>query len=804
CTLVSHGPAVTLFSARLELPLDSFLQIIVRNGPGFDCRQERSRLTPSTKRHKNTSFAIIGEVDSSRGNSRSPSPTGRVSPFRGSGFNPSGSRFAISNDTPPPPEDARLTPTNMSPRHISKIPKLKRKDSPSTFGESISHFDSSQANRKLQNKLSQSLTNLESKKNRLSPISGSSPEPIQSLSSPSRIPKSQSTPTSRRASPTRNSSLAHKPPVIRNSSRTLSRTQSTSHSRNQSRNSSRDSSPTKDLSSPIRVPAKYRNIQAKVNSFNKPKPKVPPKPQATSGSQLEEPDVTKNVKTKPNISRKGSTGALQTNLKSKLAGRTQNSGNQNNNTVNTNSSSSVLIKNSHKDTINMSNSNNHNNNNNNSILNKTNSTTINKIGREKVEENRVQQQSPKKDDRRNNHQSVNETTKHNKDSSSPIRNNTVKYHRNNSGDTYDVQEITDGDNEQTRAGHRRIQKTDSSAKLVDVSPSTMADVSNTTTTLTQSMNINSLKHIDRSKAVSPMVDGRVLSATSVSNAMNKMNDSVLNTQTVIKDHAFSRPSSNAVISASNGSTQVNNGTVNSVNTKHGSKPFSKVEPNVSNKTTSLKHSEKSHLDDSRINSDQNRVTGVDFNRTTTNTNYNRTSNSGEDRVINTDFSKSVHGNYNRTASTDKLRTSNPSLDIKNPTTAFRGEPVSHKPGNMSNMDTRNNEIGNNHTNCLNQSNIISSKAQETEVHKSMSRLISPEHVTGKAIPKSVNDRIKEARTLVAADVQPIRINVKEKPSMVDVQSGNIRQPMNLSNGLGERPRKETNFKETIWLGWQMQ
>lgn len=53
--------------------------------------------------------------------------------------------------------------------------------------------------------------------------------------------------------------------------------------------------------------------------------------------------------------------------------------------------------------------------------------------------------------------------------------------------------------------------------------------------------------------------------------------------------------------------------------------------------------------------------------------------------------------------------------------------------------------------------------------------------------QSANGRIREARTIVATDVKPIKITVREKPQDFDVQSGNVRIPV-VANGIDDRPR----------------
>lgn len=256
------------------------------------------RLTPSTKRHKNTSFAILAEPGGSRSGSRSPSPSGRVSPFRGRGFNPAGSRHVSPAPSPPPPDKKH------SPRRQSKIPK--RQGSAGLFGEKID-FQTSPNKRKLISQKSQSLTNITQKVSKkpppsprrhpgkapafqpLSPIVGSSPEPSQSQSSP-KYPKCRSQPQSRFSSPAR---------PEKNASR------SRAGSKPVSRNCSRETSPSK-VTSPSRIP-NYRNVQAKVNSFNKPnKPKVPPKPQVLTETTDDSDGVNTGTLRKRRMQRRNS------------------------------------------------------------------------------------------------------------------------------------------------------------------------------------------------------------------------------------------------------------------------------------------------------------------------------------------------------------------------------------------------------------------------------------------------------------------------------------------------------------------
>ncbi|KAK9871581.1 hypothetical protein WA026_012962 [Henosepilachna vigintioctopunctata] len=273
------------------------------------------RLTPTTRRNRNQAFSIIAEP-TSRDASRSPSPTGRISPFRGRGFNPSGSRHTSPAPSPPPGLAGGTKPPR-TPTKKSKIPQMNRRNSSGLFGEKVTHAeqssDSSSSKSGLNSKLSKSMTNINpnvlsnkpppspqkgSAKNpafrQLSPIIGSSPEPSQSQSSPSRIPtRSRSQPQSRVPSPSR-------PPVKTKPKLPTRTTRSTS--RVQSRNPSREPSPSGKSSVPSKLTAKYQNVQSKVNSFSK--PKVPPKPPLTSDSELSDIPANKTPKyRKPNNNR---------------------------------------------------------------------------------------------------------------------------------------------------------------------------------------------------------------------------------------------------------------------------------------------------------------------------------------------------------------------------------------------------------------------------------------------------------------------------------------------------------------------
>lgn len=225
---------------------------------------------------------------------------------------------------------------------------------------------------------------------------------------------------------------------------------------------------------------------------------------------------------------------------------------------------------------------------------------------------------------------------------------------------------------------KNLEKEEMPVKLSDLlQPSTTTVVSTTTTTVTQPLKIEAKLELKQEK-VSPVVDGRVLSATSVSQAMNKMNDTALQTQALMKESGLTKlsPAANAIIAMSKEST-------------------------------------------------------------------------------------------------------NPALDTKNATTALPSvEKILEKTANNASDSI---------TNHLTSTGIIpSAKMLEEHVQNNMSKLVSPQPIIGNSVQKSVNDRIIEARTVVARDVKPIRITVKEKPMDVEVQSGNIR--FDTSNGITERPR----------------
>ncbi|KAK4872342.1 hypothetical protein RN001_014371 [Aquatica leii] len=510
------------------------------------------RLTPTARRHRNAAFSIIAETNSNPG-SRSPSPTGRVSPFRGRGFNPIGSRHASPIPSPTPPEDRRHTPYNSK---RSKIPTLSRRGSNAELSDEQSPQHQTKPN--LTKQFSKSLTNVSQRKvtrkppqsparigkyakpphpPKLSPIVGSSPERTPDSgrpkirSSPSKIPRSRSQPPSRSSAPT---------------------------SRTNSKNSSRDASPSK-----TNTKDKYKNVKAKVNSFSmpkpKPKPKVPPKPQVPM----------------PKLEHKDS------NDSGKVATSTDNNSSNRNNSGNSKKTQNV---------------------------------------RSNSDENKIE-----------------------------------------------VLEIENDALVDVVTKPAELHKTDSSLKIIDAS----TVVSSTTTTATKPLKIETNFELDvRDGDSMHLPDVRTLSATSVSTAMNRMNDTVLDTRTLMK----------------------------------GVVPV--VAPNGPDAEALSPISDKSESDHP--------------------------------------FGSEVKPNVDRTS---------PTLDT------------------LKDVGTKPEESG------------------VTTVTNGRTKLLTThDSVVGiNVLSKSANDRIKEARTLVATDVQPIRITVKEKPLNVDVQSANVRLSLSATNGIGERP-----------------
>lgn len=594
------------------------------------------RLTPTSRRHKNQAFSIIAEPASNPG-SRSPSPTGRVSPFRGRGFNPAGSRHASPAPSPPPQEPRKLSKSQKSSPKKSQIPLLTRRSSDSLFGENvrdgIPHSKSTPnvpaiKKQPLPNTRRAGMYAKASAFQQLSPIIGSSPEPAtpeQNKSQSSRIPRSRSTPPSRQQSP------ARKPPLP--DSRHTPRLQSRSGSK-------------EEIGSPARKG--FKNVQAKVNTFNRAKPKVPPKPQeGGKGGDID-------AKKRPQLTRKESTtkngsGGTKNAVGSKYGGS---NGNINTGGKTVNGGSNGNLKSSNKATNGSSNAvNNTVDINKNSSVNSSNNSvnTINSITKSVTKEQ--------------NKEGVLDNS--NKGSLTSISTST----RTN----------REEGNRQTNAQEGTLEST---LPKVPLSALNSDNHNNDKESSTIDAVMDDFVKGSKDK-ITPIVDGRVLSATSVSNAINKMNDTVLSTNTLMKDHNFSKisPAASAIISMSSAAQQ--------------------------NKTYDSKN-----LTDSSENEEKDKTPskGTD----------------GPNGTLN-----SVHASNNN----------NNTEFIK----------LGHTVSGI-------NRFSNDRLTSLGSAN---------------------------SVQKSINDRIIDVNTVVAADVKPLKINVKEKPQNVDVQSGNVRAAIPTVNGISD-------------------
>lgn len=453
----------------------------------------------------------------------------------------------------------------------------------------------------------------------LSPIAGSSPEiPPDQSSKPTR---GRSQPPSRHDSPARKTSPTHRHP-------------SRSQSRNASRNTSRDPSPTKLLTSPTKT-RNYKNVQAKVNSFNKPKPKVPPKPEVLSS--YNEPKVNNSVSNstddvrnknnhKPQLSRKDSVNKFNNTPRT-------------NNKTSTNSNSSIN-KSVNSSVASLNNKNNNNSNNSNS------NTSINTDQNSKISNSR--------------NDIAASTNKNDVNGNAKVGSTTTLQSRDDNGNN--------------------MKKSESLATVA----SNKATPGSKMASNTELSKLDAKVEDNAHERVSPMVDGRVLSATSVSNAINKMNDTVLSTNTVMKESNFSKlsPAASAIISMSNA---VDN-----------CKEYKK-EP---------------------------------------------------------------------TESKESLERSSPKKSVA-PTHQEDHKTHTQLPNNVHNTDI--NKVG----------NFVNNVSRFSSDHRLGS--------VNNGSQKSLTDRLIDARTVVAADVKPLRINVKEKPAGVEVQSGNVRLHPVAANGVSEIP-----------------
>lgn len=494
----------------------------------------------------------------------------------------------------------------------------------------------------------------------LSPIIGSSPEPgpgEQINSQSSRIPRSRSTPPSQQQSPVR------KLPPTQNQHTPRSQ------SRNASRNTSRDSSPAKPLASPTKAAKRFRDVQAKVNSFNKLKPKVPPKPQVSTNSNETAQNGTSNrtenkTNQKPQLTRKDSVNKI-TNASSRSSVSKNNSNSTSNNNINTIAGSNNSLNNANKNAA----SKNTNNLSNQSLNN--NSVASDDKGSNKALTNIVAKNDASKEAEANN----NSNSKTNVTGSTTSLRNDAQNNRDtpvNSGAT-----------------NSQIKKTESKTSIRD-SPQLPSSIIRTTKPNEPIGNEEAMDDFLRGSNddIKPMVDGRVLSATSVSNAINKMNDTVLNSNTLMRDHNFTKisPAASAIISMSAAANQTK--TYDSKN------------------LTSSSENEKKAVD--KINEE--------------------------------------------------------------------GRPVNGDRSSINSVINNNNT----HTDFIKLGNTVGNLNRFSTDHK-----ITGLSGTGNSFQKNSNDRLLDARTVVAADVKPLRITVKEKPQNVEVQSGNVRILPSNVNGVNE-------------------
>lgn len=462
----------------------------------------------------------------------------------------------------------------------------------------------------------------------LSPIIGSSPEPEQAKSQSSRIPRSQSTPPSRHESPARRPS-----PMNRHPPR--------AQTRNSSRNTSRETSPSKMVTSPTRAPLKsYRNVQAKVNCFNKPKPKVPPKPEVLNAANETKTNLVSKTVDESKYKSSQKTQLLRKDSENKIG----------------NTPRTVTTKNTKNGNISVSSSSN--------SLNKTINSNGNNMQNQKsvkstAESNR---NSPEKSLR--NHDGVNANTM------SPQKGITMSPQK-----AMNNKQVFDNN-----GNENSMKKSESMNKLNDGASSTV--VSCTTNTAAQPLKIDAKldEHVKSTRGMAPIVDGRILSATSVSNAMNKMNDTVLSTNTVIKEHNHSKlsPAASAIISLSN---PANN------NQTHDSQ------------------------------------------------------------------------NYSTRESVEAV--------------------LKYKSGNGD--GTKNEQPGS----IKRPNNTETNKMDHAVNHVNKFAVDHTPHADINAMQRSINDKILDARTVVAADVKPLKITVREKPVNAEVQSGNVRINHVTANGVSE-------------------
>lgn len=314
-------------------------------------------------------------------------------------------------------------------------------------------------------------------------------------------------------------------------------------------------------------------------------------------------------------------------------------------------------------------------------------------------------------------------------------------------------------------------KTGSVPKLTDLLPSATTVVSSTTSTVTQPLKIEAKFDQDQSKTkVTPMYldEGRVLSATSVSSAINRMNDTVLDTRTLMSDRGYSKlsPAANAIISMSK---------------EDGKKPEELIR--IKGGSELGKYGEFKTGDGKTIGEFKGSDLKTNGGDVKTNSGEVKT-NSGEVKT-NTGDLKGNTGDLK--GNTGDLKGSNlmgNSGGLKGTAGDLKGKAgdAGEVGGNTNGIKSNNGEL----------------RANGNDNH-STNKVFNSDNSLGLGdvnnVRKSANDRLMEARTIVAADVKPLQINVKEKPMEILVQSGNVREkPMELlvQSGNVRFPSSATN------------
>lgn len=725
------------------------------------------------KRHKNQAFAIIAEpnlnIPGSQHSSRAGSPTGRVSPFRGRGFNPAGSRHASPAPSPPPghhPLDQEITSlaqleefqrhqqsaviklSSIQTGRISQIPVLKsalrsrRSSAEDLLSPDTSPTEGSSGSRKRQREVrsnlqsnarySQSMTNIAPKHLiskpppsprrstlkqsfvRLSPIIGSSPEAgsdhIQS--SPSRIPRSRSQPPSRLVSPS--ISRGGSRVGSRNPSRPPSRPTSRPVSRNASRNASRESSPTGTSRSPTKIPKKnsvYRDIPAKIDSFNRTastKPKVPQKPKVYSTRSC-------------NIDRSRPSSIRKPITNSRIAGKpgSRRDTTEDTETTDTERERDIMRGNSRSSIY--SNSNQRVNGRGNVGLSRSNSRFVDN---EKPSTSKVYSsnggnskgQISRSDSRRSVFENGN--SKHNSQTYRRDENGAKdsRGRRNETATDTTTEELSKTEDEDMTEDTRDDEILSVTIDGI-LSNSTQKIVATTTEAVVKPLNIETkqIKQTDTknettgNKNVAEKASSNQLSNATTNKAAATGANGNKNTTTSVADSNSGANEKPSNITRSQNSNNSNNPNSNNGNSGLTAPPNGSV-ANISNThpTNSLNNSEKPSAPNSQVSHNV----------------------------------ESVNNNVKQLTSSLAPSVNNLEMNVKN---------------NFNNL----------------------TPPDSDKVNKNL--------MDSSGLTNSANERLKQARTVIVDEIQPIKITVREKSGDVEVQSGNYALPRSATNGIAERP-----------------